>query len=200
MNWMGMGPDIKVLLQKISRLPGLGPRSARRIVLHLLKHRDELFEPLLLSFTNVFNSIKVCPCCRNLDTLVDCCSICTDKSRSRDIICVIENVADLWAIERTSCFRGQYHVLNGLLSSIEGRGPESLFLDQLLERCRKNEVKEIIIALSATVEGQMTDHYIRNFLVDKRIKISSLAHGIPMGGELDYLDEGTLFTAFSARS
>ncbi|MDR3155531.1 MAG: recombination mediator RecR [Holosporaceae bacterium] len=195
-----MGPEIKVLLQKISRLPGLGPRSARRIVLHLLKHKNELFEPLMMCFSDVFNNVKVCPRCHNVDTFIDCCSICADRSRSRDIICIVENVADLWAIERTACFRGQYHVLNGLLSSVEGRGPEALFLDQLLERCQENDAKEIIIALSVTVEGQMTDHYIKNFFSDKNMKVSSLAHGIPMGGELDYLDEGTLSTAFFARN
>ncbi|GHU18904.1 recombination protein RecR [Alphaproteobacteria bacterium] len=194
-----MGPDIETLIQKISRLPGLGPRSARRIVIHMIKNRDISLEPLLTSISRVFKNVKVCPICANIDTFDDICSICSDRTRRNDIICVVESVADLWAIERTSCFRGMYHVLGGLLSSIEGRGPEVLMLDKLTQRCNINGVIEIVIALSATVEGQTTDHYIKNFFGNRDIKTTSLAHGIPMGGELDYLDDGTLFAAFSAR-
>jgi recombination protein RecR len=194
-----MSPDIEALIQKISRLPGLGPRSARRIVIHLMGNREQSLEPILASLGHVYRNIKVCPICGNLDAFAEVCSICSDKRRRRDVICIVENVSDLWAIERTSCFHGQYHVLKGLLSSLDGRGPEFLKLDSLQQRCQENSVSEIIIALIATVEGQTTDHYIRNFFKDKSIKITSLAHGIPMGGELDYLDDGTLFTAFSAR-
>ncbi|GHU14308.1 recombination protein RecR [Alphaproteobacteria bacterium] len=194
-----MGPDIETLIQKISRLPGLGPRSARRIVIHMIKNRDISLEPLLTSVSRVFKNVKVCPICANIDTFDDICSICSDRTRRNDIICIVESVADLWAIERTSCFRGMYHVLGGLLSSIEGRGPEVLMLDKLTQRCNTNGVTEIVIALSATVEGQTTDHYIKNFFATREIKTTSLAHGIPMGGELDYLDDGTLFAAFSAR-
>ena len=195
-----MGPDIEALIQKISRLPGLGPRSARRIVVHLIKHKEQTLEPLLMGMDNVSKRIKECPICANVDTFDDVCSICADSSRRKDLICVVESVADLWAIERSYCFRGQYHILKGLLSSLDGQGPEVLLLDQLKKRCLENNVTEIIVALSATVEGQTTDHYIKHFFKDQNIKITSLAHGIPMGGELDYLDDGTLLTAFSARS
>lgn len=152
-----------------------------------------------MSMDNVYKNIKVCPVCSNIDTFADVCSICSDNKRRRDIICVVESIANLWAIEKTSCFTGQYHVLKGLLSSIDGQGPEFLMLEELQKRCDENHISEIIIALSATVEGQTTDHYIKNFFKNKNIKITSLAHGIPIGGELDYLDDGTLFAAFSAR-
>ncbi len=194
-----MGPDIETLIQKISRLPGLGPRSARRIVIHMIKNKEKVFEPILMSFAKTFENVKVCPQCFNVDTFTDICSICSNPSRAKDVICVVESVADLWAIERTYCFKGQYHVIKGLLSSIEGKGPEMLMLDHLLERCKADNVSEIVIALSATIEGQTTCHYMKNFFKDKNIKTTSLAHGIPMGGELDYLDDATLFTAFSAR-
>lgn len=194
-----MGPDIEVLIQKMSRLPGLGPRSARRAVIHMIKNKEKVFEPILMSCSKIFENVKICPQCFNIDTFTDVCSICSNHSRAKDIICIVENVADLWAIERTYCFKGQYHIIKGLLSSIDGRGPEMLMLDHLLERCESNDVSEIIVALSATIEGQTTSHYIKNFFKDRNIKITSLAHGIPMGGELDYLDDATLFTAFSAR-
>ncbi|MDR2645735.1 MAG: recombination mediator RecR [Holosporaceae bacterium] len=197
---MAMSPDIETLIQKISKLPGLGARSARRIVIHLIRNREQSMEPMLQSMEAVYKNVKVCPICANIDTFSDVCSICSDKKRRRDLICIVENVADLWAIERTSCFAGQYHVLKGLLSSLEGQGPEFLMLETLQQRCNDDAVVEIVIALSATVEGQTTDHYIKNFFKDKDIKITSLARGIPIGGELDYLDEGTLFAAFSARS
>ncbi|MDR3187553.1 MAG: recombination mediator RecR [Holosporaceae bacterium] len=194
-----MNASIEALIQKISRLPGLGPRSARRIVLHLIKNREQILEPVLLGMKDIHENVKICPVCSNIDIFSGRCSICSDNKRSRDVICIVENVSDLWAIERTSCFNGQYHVLRGLLSSIEGRGPEVLMLDRLKERCAEEHVVEIIVALSATVEGQTTGHYIKNFFKDLDIKITFLAHGIPIGGELDYLDDGTLFTAFSAR-
>jgi recombination protein RecR len=156
-------------------------------------------EPLLMSMENVCSNVKICPVCSNIDTFSDVCSICADGKRRKDVICIVESVADLWAVERTSCFNGQYHVLKGLLSSLDGQGPEFLMLDDLRKRCGENNISEIIVALSATVEGQTTDHYIKKFFHDKNIKITSLAHGIPVGGELDYLDDGTLFAAFSAR-
>lgn len=195
-----MGPEIEILIQKMSRLPGLGPRSARRVVIHMLKNREQIFEPIIMCLSKVFENVKVCPECFNLDTFTDKCSICSDRSRKEDLICVVESVADLWAIERTYCFKGKYHVLKGLLSSIEGKGPEVLMLDSLYNRCKTYNVCEIIIALSATVEGQTTSHYIKKFFKDKGIKTTTLAHGIPMGGELDYLDDATLFTAFLERS
>lgn len=195
-----MGSEIETLIQKISRLPGLGQRSARRIVVYMMKNKDNIFQPILVSMQKVFDSVKTCPRCFNVDSFVgDACSICSDNSRKKDIICVVESISDLWAIEKTFCFKGEYHVLDGLLSSFENKGPEVLMLEHLSKRCEENGVSEIVIALSATVEGQTTNHYIRNFFKDKNIKITSLAHGIPIGGELDYLDDATLFTAFSAR-
>ncbi len=194
-----MSPDIEILIQKISRLPGLGNRSARRIVIHLIQRKEQILEPLLISMQKIYNKVKTCPNCGNIDTFDEICSICSDNSRRKDLICVVENVTDLWAIERTSCFNGTYHVLKGLLSSINGQGPEFLLLDKLMSRCQLYGVTEVIVALSATVEGQTTDYYIKNFFKDSNIKVSSLAHGIPIGGELDYLDDGTLLTAFSAR-
>jgi recombination protein RecR len=165
----------------------------------MIRNREISLEPLLLSMSRVFENVKTCPICGNIDVFEDICSICSDRTRRNDLICVVESVSDLWAIERTSCFCGQYHVLGGLLSSIEGKGPEVLMLDKLIHRCNTNGVAEIIVALSATVEGQTTDHYIKNFFAQREIKATSLAHGIPIGGELDYLDDGTLFAAFSAR-
>lgn len=195
-----MGPDIETLIQKISRLPGLGQRSARRIVVHMLRNKEHVFDPLLACMKTAAETVKTCPKCGNVDSFDgNICSICADQSRRQDIICIVENVSDLWAIERTFCFKGLYHVLEGLLSSLENRGPEVLKLEQLNTRCEENQVSEIIVALSATIEGQTTSHYIRNFFKDKNIKITTLAHGIPIGGELDYLDDATLFTAFSAR-
>lgn len=194
-----MNPSIELLIQKISRLPGLGPRSARRIVIHLIKNKEKNFEPLLMCLQNVFENVHECPKCFNIDTSENECSICKDPNRRKDIICIVESVAELWAIDRTSCFSGQYHVLKGLLSSIDGIGPEDLMLDALKKRCETNKVTEIIVALSATVEGQTTDLYIKNVFKDTNIKLTSLARGIPVGGELDYLDDGTLLTAFAAR-
>lgn len=195
-----MGPDIETLIQKISRLPGLGQRSARRIVVHMIKNKEHIFEPILTSMQKVSATVKTCPKCFNIDSFNgDTCTICSDGSRKKDTICIVENVSDLWAIERTFCFKGHYHVLDGLLSSLKNKGPEVLKLEHLNKRCEEDKVSEIVIALSATVEGQTTNHYIRNFFKDKNIKITSLAHGIPIGGELDYLDDATLFTAFSAR-
>lgn len=194
-----MSVDIDVLIQKFSRLPGLGVRSARRMVIHMLQFREQSLEPILDLLQKIHDNVKVCPVCGNIDTLKDECSICKDPLRDKKLICIVENVADLWALERTSCFSGKYHVLKGLLSSIEGNGPEVLMLEKLHNRCMQEHVEEIIIALSATIEGQMTDNYIREYFLKTGIKITSLARGIPIGGELDYLDDGTLFTAFSKR-
>lgn len=195
-----MGPDIETLIQKISRLPGLGQRSARRIVVHMIKNKEHIFLPILNSMQKVADTVKTCPICFNVDSFEgESCSICSDPLRKKDLVCIVENVSDLWAIERTFCFKGQYHVLDELLSSLENRGPEVLKLEHLQKRCIDDKVTEIVIALSATVEGQTTGHYIRNFFKNMNIKITALAHGIPIGGELDYLDDATLFTAFSAR-
>ncbi len=194
-----MSPDIEVLIQKISRLPNLGARSARRIVIHLIQHNKDILEPMLRAMQRVHDSVKVCPICGNVDAFDKVCSICANPKRHNDSICVVASVADLWAIERTACFKGKYHVLTGLLSALNNKGPEALHLEKLYDRCMTNGVTEIISALSATVEGRTTDYFIRDYFKKTNIKISALAHGIPIGGELDYLDNGTLYTAFTAR-
>ena len=196
-----ISPDIETLVGKISRLPGLGPRSARRIVLHLLKNKDRVLEPLITALDVVKNRVRECPMCGNLDAFDSVCHICADPLRSNKLLCIVENVSDIWAIERSKCFSGKYHVLHHLLSSMSGRGPEDLMLDKLLLRCEENDVAEIVIALSATLDGQTTDQYIRSYIQSSKdnIKLTSLAVGIPMGGELDFLDDGTLFTAFNFR-
>lgn len=198
-----IGVDIEVLINKMARMPGFGPRSARRVVLHLLSNKEKFLKPLLDNLHNVYENVKVCPICGNIDTFEEICSICSNELRSSQTICIVESVADLWAIERSKCFSGKYHVLKWLLSSIEGKGPEVLMLENLVERCRENSVAEIIIALSATIDGQTTDQYIRNYIRSfdefSNMKITSLAVGIPLGGELDFMDDGTLFTAFNFR-
>lgn len=195
--------DIDILVSKISRLPSLGPRSARRIVLHLLRNKEKAFSTLITSLKHVYDNVKQCPICGNMDVFDECCSVCSDTLRSNETICIVESISDIWVIERSGCYNGKYHVLNGLLSSISGCGPEMLMLDKLVQRCQQHNVKEIIIALSTTLDGQTTDQYIRNYLQNieccKDIKIASLAVGMPVGGELDILDDGTLFTAFNFR-
>ena len=186
------------LIQQLSKLPGLGPRSARRAVLHLIKRRDTLFNPLIRALTDVAEGIRTCSVCGNVGTH-DPCHVCADARRDPSLICVVEDVADLWALERTAAYRGRYHVLGGLLSAIDGVGPDELGLARLAERTAADEVTEVILALSATVDGQTTAHVIADKLADTGIKVTALAHGVPVGGELDYLDEGTLSTALNAR-
>lgn len=196
-----ISPDIETLIGKVSRLPGLGPRSARRIVLHLLKNKERTLEPLITALNCVYNTVKECPVCGNLDIFENVCHICADPQRNSSLLCVVENVSDIWAIERSRCFNGKYHVLHNLLSSLNGSGPESLMLDRLLLRCEQDNVTEVVIALSATLDGKTTDQYIRSYISEakRNIKLTSLAVGIPMGGELEFLDDGTLFTAFNYR-
>ncbi len=191
-------PEIQRIIQLFSRLPGLGPRSGRRVVLHLLKKRDLLLRPLVESLQTVDQRIKQCSICHSLDT-IDPCSICQDTKRDLHSLCVLADVADLWAMERSQIFKGKYHVLGGLLSALDHIRPENLAIDSLLKRLQDGHIKEVILALNATVEGQTTLHYLVDHLQAYGVKISSLAHGIPIGGELDYLDEGTLSAAFSER-
>jgi len=186
------------LIALFSKLPGLGPRSARRAVLHLIRHREKLLAPLVAALIEVNHSIRTCTTCGNFDT-TDPCAICADTRRDGTQLCVVEEIADLWAIERSRMFRGLYHVLGGTLSALDGRGPDQLNIDSLITRARAPEVREVILATNATVEGQTTAHYISDHLAHCDVHISRLAHGIPMGGELDYLDDGTLGTAFKAR-
>ena len=186
------------LISLFARLPGLGPRSARRLVLHLIRHQDKLMDPLIASLLQTRESIRTCEICGNLDT-TNPCPICADNRRDPSQICVVEEIADLWAIERGRTFKGRYHVLGGTLSALEGRTPDSLNIDSLIARARAEEVREVILATNATVEGQTTAFYLSDRLEGCNVHISRLAHGIPMGGELDYLDDGTLGAAFKAR-
>jgi recombination protein RecR len=190
-----IGSEIERLIQLLAKLPGLGPRSARRAALALLKKRDTLLEPLADSLREAADAILSCEVCGNLDTQSPC-AICSDPRRDSHLLCVVEDVADLWALERAGVFRGRYHVLGGALSALDGITPERLNVTQLLERV-KHSVDEVILAMNATVEGQTTAHYLMDLLGD--MKVTRLAHGVPVGGELDYLDEGTLSAAFKAR-
>lgn len=191
--------ELKALIHLISKLPGLGPRSGKRIALHLLQHRTTTLPALMESLQVVGVKVKECTTCGNLDSQ-DPCVLCQDPKRDPSTICVVENVADLWALERTSSYKGHYHVLGGVLSALDGVGPDDLRLTSLLTRCQRGEIQEIILALNATVEGQTTNHYITERLKEIGIShISSLARGVPVGGELDYLDEGTLSAALASR-
>lgn len=192
------GPEIEKLIQLLARLPGLGPRSARRAVLHLIKNREKLLDPLTQALDEARHKVTVCSTCGNVDT-VDPCSICRDPRRDRSLICVIEDVGDLWALERAGAWSGLYHVLGGTLSALGGVRPEDLSIGALLDRASDGVVKEVVLATNATVEGQTTAHYITERLKDKGLATSRLAHGVPVGGELDYLDEGTLTQALRAR-
>jgi len=192
------GPEIERLVQLLSRLPGLGPRSARKAVLALLKRRNDLLLPLTEALQLAVDKISECPECGNLDTLVPC-SICRDPRRDQGLIVVVEEVGDLWALERAGVVAARYHVLGGHLSPLDGVGPEQLNIATLLERVRSGGVREILLALNATVEGQSTGHYISDQLSLTGVTVSRLAHGVPIGGELDYLDDGTLAAAFKAR-
>ena len=192
------GPELERLIQLLARLPGLGPRSARRAVLHLIKNREKLFEPLTKALDDARTRVSECSQCGNVDS-VDPCSVCADPRRDRSLICVVEDVGDLWALERASAWNGLYHVLGGTLSALGGVTPEDLDIEGLLQRAGGGGVKEVVLATNATVEGQTTAHYITERLKDRGIAASRLAHGVPVGGELDYLDEGTLTQAIRAR-
>lgn len=190
-----LGSEIERLIQLLAKLPGLGPRSARRAALVLLKKRDTMLEPLAASLREAADAILTCETCGNLDTASPC-AICSDGRRDPHLLCVVEDVADLWALERAGVFRGRYHVLGGALSALDGVTPDRLSVGKLMERV-KTGVDEVILAMNATVEGQTTAHYLMDLLGD--LKVTRLAHGVPVGGELDYLDEGTLSAAFKAR-
>ena len=193
-----MATEIDSLIQLFSRLPGLGPRSARRAVLHLIRERQKLMPPLITAMSETLAAIRTCTTCGNLDTS-EPCAICSDTRRDESIICVVEDLPDLWAIERSHLFRGRYHILGGTLSALDGRGPAELNIESLIARAGAEEVQEIILATNATVDGQTTAHYITTLLRESGVRISRLAQGIPMGGELDYLDDGTLGAALKAR-
>jgi recombination protein RecR len=191
------GPQIERLIQLLAKLPGLGPRSARRAALVLLKKREILLDPLSLAMRDAAAAIKSCETCGNLDTTSPC-ALCRDPRRDAHVLCIVEDVADLWALERASVFRGKYHVLGGALSALDGVTPEKLNMGALLARVNDG-VEEVILAMNATIEGQTTAHYLMDTLASTTAKVTRLAHGVPVGGELDYLDEGTLHAAFKAR-
>ena len=190
--------EIERLLGLLAKLPGLGPRSARRAVLHLVKRRESLAQPLAKAMAETLDNIKTCSRCGNLDSQ-DPCALCRNPKRDGSVICVVEDVADLWALERSAAFRGHYHVLGGTLSARDGSGPEDLNIPGLLARVNEDGVKEVILATSATVDGQTTAHFLADKLAGTKAEVTELAHGVPVGGELDYLDDGTLSAALRDR-
>lgn len=193
------GTDIDGLIQMLAKLPGLGPRSARRSALQLLNKKDNVMIPLADVLRRVADRVQVCSACGNVDT-ANPCHVCTDARRDQTTICVVEEVADLWALDRSETFRGLYHVLGGTLSALDGVGPDDLNVAALIERVSSGETQEVILALNATVDGQTTSHYLAERLEGSGVKVTALAHGVPVGGELDYLDDGTLAAALRARS
>ncbi|MGF1605738.1 MAG: recombination mediator RecR [Rhodothalassiaceae bacterium] len=191
-------PQIERLIQQLARLPGLGPRSARRAVLHLIKNRDQVMIPLAEALAQVRDTITRCSICGNADTQ-DPCRICTDPRRNDAQLCVVADIADVWALDRSDIFAGRYHILGGTLNALDGIGPEDLSIDALVARVRGSAVEEVILALDATVDGQTTAHYVTDRLAPLGVTVTALAHGLPVGGELDYLDDGTLAAALKDR-
>ncbi len=192
------GPEIERLIALLAKLPGLGPRSARRSALALLKRRDQLLIPLAQAMSAAAEQVTSCSTCGALDT-TDPCAVCADRTRDAALLCVVEEVGGLWALERGGSFRGRYHVLGGLLSALDGRGPEALRVNDLIVRVGSGEVREVILALPATVDGQTTAHYLTERLAPTGVTVTSLARGVPVGGELDWLDDGTIAQALRAR-
>ena len=192
------GKDIEKLIKLVAKLPALGTRSSRRIVLQLLKKRESLFLPLIDAMQQVAANVKTCDICGNYDTESPC-SICSSQSREDGVVCVVQDVADLWAMERVGFYKGKYHVLGGVLSALDGISPDDLNVEKLLDRLPKEEIGEVILALPATVDGQITSHYLVSRLKEHNVKITTLAQGIPVGAELDYMDEGTIQLAINSR-
>ena len=193
------GPEIERLIQLLAKVPGLGPRSARRAALHLIKKKEQLLAPLAGAMADAVEQVRVCSTCGNIDTL-DPCTICTDPRRDPGLLIVVEDVGDLWALERAGAMNARFHVLGGTLSPLDGVGPDQLNIKSLLARLAEGEIREVILAVNATVEGQTTDHYVTDQMEGSGIKITRLAHGVPVGGELDYLDDGTLAAALKSRT
>lgn len=192
------GKEIEKLTKIIAKLPALGSRSARRIVLQLLKKKETTMLPLIAALQEVADNVKKCPICGNFDT-AEPCSVCRDSARDRETVCVVQDVADLWAMERVGLYRGQYHVLGGILSALDGVTPDDLNIEGLFSRLSDGTIKEIILALPATIDGQITAHYLLSRLKEFPVKVTTLAQGIPLGAELDYMDDGTIQLALSAR-
>jgi recombination protein RecR len=193
------GPEIERLIQLLAKVPGLGPRSARRAALHLIKKKEQLMTPLSVAMAEAVDKVRICSICGNVDT-ADPCTVCTDPRRDGSIIIVVEDVADLWALERAGAMSARYHVLGGTLSPLDGIGPDDLNIKGLVGRVSEDRVGELVLAVNATVEGQTTAHYITDQLSGLGVKVTRLAHGVPVGGELDYLDEGTLAAALKSRT
>jgi recombination protein RecR len=193
------GPEIERLIQLLAKVPGLGPRSARRAALHLIKKKEQLLAPLADAMNEAVDKVRICSVCGNVDT-TDPCMICTDVRRDPSVIIVVEDVADLWALERAGSMNARFHVLGGTLSPLDGIGPDQLNIRTLIDRVAGGEVNELILAVNATVEGQTTAHYLTDQLAGFGVKVTRLAHGVPVGGELDYLDEGTLAAALKSRT
>jgi recombination protein RecR len=191
-------PELERLIQLLAKLPGLGPRSARRAVLALVRRRETLLQPLARALTEAAETVRTCSTCGNIDGR-DPCAICADPGRDRQTLCVVEDVADLWALERTHAYKGRYHVLGGTLSALDGVTPEDLKIPALVARAKDEGIAEVILATSMTVDGQTTAHYITDRLATVGVTVSGLAHGVPVGGELDYLDDGTLAAALKQR-
>ncbi|MEM7744290.1 MAG: recombination mediator RecR [Pseudomonadota bacterium] len=190
--------EIERLIDLLAKLPGLGPRSARRAALHMVKRKDRILTPLAASMAEVAEKVRTCRTCENI-TISDICEICEDPRRATGTICVVADVADLWAMERTALFKGRYHVMGGLLSALDGITPETLRIPELAQRVRMEEISEVILALTASIDGQTTAHVIAEYLEGTGCAITSLAKGVPIGGELDYLDDGTISAALAAR-
>lgn len=192
------GP-LEVLVRQLAALPGLGSRSAKRIALHLLSAKGNKMQSLMDALEEAAKSIVTCNVCGNLDSS-DPCRVCRDPARDKAVVCVVAGVADLWAVERTGAYKGQYHVLGGVLSALDGVGPDQLTIDQLLSRLRTGQIREVILALSATVDGQSTAHYLMDHMDGLNLHITRLAHGVPVGGALEFLDDGTIATAMKSRA
>ena len=192
-------PEIERLISLLAKLPGLGPRSARRATLDLIKKKDGLMGPLVEALSQAMNNVQSCDVCGNIDTY-NPCHICTAPGRDPSVICVVQDVGDLWAMERAGAFRGRYHVLGGTLSALNGIRPDDLNIGSLFTRVQSSELNEVILAMNATVDGQTTAHYITDKIEGGDLKITRLAHGVPVGGELDYLDDGTITAALNRRT
>ena len=198
MSKSSAGPEIQRMIDLIARLPGLGPRSARRAALFLLKRQESLLRPMAEALAEAADKIEQCKVCGNYDTLQPC-AVCQAPGRDDGLICVVEDVPDLWALERAAAFRGRYHVLGGVMSALDGVGPDDLTIGMLIDRVKQGGVREVILALNATVDGQTTAHYVAERLEGLGVEVTRLAHGVPVGGELDHLDDGTLATALRSR-
>jgi recombination protein RecR len=193
-----IGPELQRLIDLLAKLPGLGPRSAKRAALYLLKKREPVMRPLAFALADAADKVKACSICGNWDS-IDPCAVCADPARDKSILCVVQDVADLWALERAGAHRGTYHVLGGLLSPLDGIGPDDLNIGRLVERVKAGGVSEVVLALAATVDGQTTAHYLSEQLEPTGVTVTRLSQGVPVGGELDYLDEGTLSAAMKTR-